>query len=141
MLAVDGIAFAFSMLVHYFLPSFFICCYGPSPESSAIGTLRTIASVQAQYRYRSDCGDGCCPSDYAPSLAELSDVGLIDDVLGEGRKNGYVFSLSGGTCVWQASATPAGPHWGRRNFIVCTDGVVRYSSCPDPATCSSAAID
>ena len=77
---------------------------------------------------------------YASSLAELSQVGLIDSVLGSGTKSGYRFSLSGDTYGWQCSATPVSASTGTRNFIVCTDGVVRFSS-SGPATRSSAAIE
>ena len=77
--------------------------------------------------------------DYATQLAELSTAGLVDNVLGTGTKSGYAFALSGSTFDWQASATPESTSTGTRNFIVCTDGVVRFSAL-SAATCSSAAI-
>lgn len=95
-------------------------------ETAAIGALRTIASVQAQFREGDREGDSTL--DYATSLAELSGVGLIDNVLGSGTKAGYLFSLSGSTYDWQAWATPISSNTGARNFTVCTDGVVRFTS-------------
>ena len=107
-------------------------------ESSAVGSLRTIATVQAQYQSADTEQDGAL--DYATNLKELADVGLVDRLLGDGSKSGYVFSLSGDTYNWQCSATPQNSNVGTRNFIVCTDGVVRFSGAGTPATCSGMAI-
>ena len=106
-------------------------------ETAAIGALRTIGSVQAQFREGDRENDSML--DYATSLGELSQVGLIDNVLGSGKKSGYIFSLSGSTYEWLCKATPIDEATGDRNFIVCTDGVVRFSTA-DEATCRSAAI-
>lgn len=106
-------------------------------ETSAIGTLRTIAT--AQYVYREGDYDGDEVLDYAGSLTELSQAGLVDAVVGSGTRSGYRFDLSGSTYEWQARATPVTPSTGRRNFIVCVDGVVRFSG-TGAATCSSPAI-
>ena len=105
-------------------------------ENAAIASLRTIASSQAQFREGEPEGG---IADYASSLQELSHVGLIDNVLGSGTKSGYVFALSGGTHEWHCTATPMSDRTGTRNFIVCTDGVVRFST-SGGADCSSAAI-
>ncbi|MCZ6602506.1 MAG: hypothetical protein O6952_05830, partial [Planctomycetota bacterium] len=47
-------------------------------ETAAIGALRTVSSVQAQFREGDREGDSTL--DYATSMAELSNVGLIDSV-------------------------------------------------------------
>ena len=107
-------------------------------ETAAIGALRTISSTMAQFREGDREGDSAL--DYATSFAELSLVGLIDNVLGAGTKSGYLFALSGSTYAWQASATPVSPNTGARNFYINTDGVVRFSSAA-PANGSSAAIE
>ena len=99
--------------------------------------MRTISSVQTQFREGDRDGDGI--ADYARSLEELSHAGLIDNVLGGGTKSGYRFGLRGGVDAWQASATPASTSTGTRNFLICTDGIVRFSG-NGPATCSSPAI-
>ena len=107
-------------------------------ETAAIGALRTISSTQAQFREGDREGDGFL--DYATNMAELSNVGLIDNVLGSGTKSGYSFSLSGSTYEWRTSATPISASTGTRNFVICVDGVVRFSSTA-AADCSSAAIE
>ncbi|MCZ6602903.1 MAG: DUF2059 domain-containing protein [Planctomycetota bacterium] len=107
-------------------------------EMAAIGFLRTISSVQAQFREGDREGDSAL--DYATNLAELSYVGLIDDVLGSGTKSGYIFSISGSTYEWRAAATPISEKTGKRNFVVCTDGVVRFAT-DRAASCTSAAIE
>ena len=107
-------------------------------ETAAIGALRTVSSTMAQFREGDREGDSAL--DYATSIAELSSVGLIDNVLGSGTKSGYVFTLSGSTYEWNCSATPVSNNTGARNFMVCTDGVVRFSSA-GAANCTSAAIE
>ncbi|MCZ6691947.1 MAG: hypothetical protein O7H41_20355 [Planctomycetota bacterium] len=107
-------------------------------ETAAIGALRTVSSVQAQFREGDREGDSTL--DYATSMAELSNVGLIDSVLGGGKKSGYVFTLSGSTYEWMCKATPMSDRTGKRNFIVCVDGVIRFSS-SGVATCTSGAVD
>ena len=113
---------------------------GDRPPSPAIGALRTIASVQEQFREGDREGDGFL--DYASSLAELSSVGFIDSALGTGEKSGFLYSLSGGTYHYRCSATPVNyDYLGTRNFTVCTDGMVRFSRSRVAATCSSAAVE
>ena len=107
-------------------------------ETAAIGAHRTVSSVQAQFRKGDREGDSSL--DYATSMAELSLAGLIDRVLGGGTKSGYVFTLSGSTYFWMCQATPMSDRTGKRNFIVCTDGVIRFSS-SGAATCSSGAVE
>ena len=109
-----------------------------SNETRAIGALRTIASVQAQFREGDRENDSSL--DYATSLAELSQAGLIDNVLGSGKKAGYIFTLSGSTYAWNCKAVPVDEKAGKRSFIVCTDGVVRFSTA-DEATCESEWIE
>ena len=108
-----------------------------SNETSAIGALRTLSSVQAQFREGDRDNDNIL--DYATSLVELSNAGLVDNVLGSGKRMGYVFSLTGSTFDWQASATPESEKTGARNFVICSDGVVRFSK-SEAATCTSPAI-
>ena len=106
-------------------------------ETSAIGALRTITRVQVQYRALLTGGQGA-PT-YATSLRELSHAGLIDNVLGSGTKSGYRFRLWGDGLDWSCRATPVSTFVGSRNFIVCTDGRVRFSG-SGPATGSSPTI-
>ncbi|MEA1981159.1 MAG: prepilin-type N-terminal cleavage/methylation domain-containing protein, partial [candidate division Zixibacteria bacterium] len=60
-------------------------------EASAISSLRTCVSSQAMF-YQSDLdNDGVY--DYATSLEELYESGLIDNVLGTGKKKEYWFHM------------------------------------------------
>ncbi|MCZ6689385.1 MAG: prepilin-type N-terminal cleavage/methylation domain-containing protein [Planctomycetota bacterium] len=106
-------------------------------ETSAIGSLRSLCSSQVQFREGDRERDNIL--DYATSLAELRDLGLIDNVLGSGTKSGYVFTLSGSTYEWMCSATPISANTGYRNFIICTDGLIRFAP-SGAADCSSAAV-
>lgn len=107
-------------------------------ETLAIATLRRLTMWQRQFRDEDLDKDDVL--DYATSLKELADAGLLDDELAAGKKSGYAFSLSGGTFEWQASATPTAESIGARNFVVCPNGVVRYSK-RGPANCDSSAIE
>lgn len=134
---ICGVGGCILLIAAYLIPS----AVAPGRRGSGrnvIEALRWISSVQAQFREGDFEGDGTL--DYATSLEELSNAGLIDEVLGSGTMRGYVFSLSGGTYDWQCSATPMNSSKGRRNFIICSDGVVRFSS-HGPADCTSPALE
>lgn len=127
-------------------------CHG-SPETAAIGRLRTIAYSQIRFRDGDLDGDGA--ADFATSLAVLSQAGLIDTYLATGRKGLFAYHLTGDGETWSCSATPLVSSWRcqrswperscsssekySRNFIVCQDGIVRYSL-SGPATCQSEPI-
>jgi hypothetical protein len=106
-------------------------------EVQAIGNLRKLSMSQARFREGDMDNDNIL--DYATTLKELHDAGLIDEDLGSGKAGGYIFSLSGSTFDWLTAATPESETTGTRNFIICTDGVVRFSS-SGKASCSSPAI-
>jgi type IV pilus assembly protein PilA len=58
-------------------------------ESSAVGTVRTLAVAEITYASaHPEAGFTC-------SLSDLAAAGYIDNLLASGRKNGYSFSLSG----------------------------------------------
>src|SRR5687767_153492 len=67
-------------------------------EASAISSMRTLCTVNQQYRTRFQM--------YAGSLANLSAANYIDGVLGAGTKSGYQFSYAGGTHTFQVSGVP-----------------------------------
>lgn len=108
-------------------------------EAAAVDTLMTLSIVQD--RFREDDWDADGERDFATSLTELYEVGLIDNVLGAGRKSGYVFSLTGGTDEWQCSATPVNENTGSLNFFICRDGVVRFAPPGSFADASSPAVE
>jgi len=99
-------------------------------EAAAIGALMTISTAESLFREGDKEGDE--EFDYG-SLRELSDVSLIDGVLGSGTKQGYVF-----TCephpetpefLWTATASPAVPGTtGDRYFGATQSGVIYYST-------------
>ncbi len=91
-------------------------------EASAVSSLRTLATVNEQYRTRF--------GEYAPSLADLVTQGYIDDVLGSGAKSGYDFTysqLSTQTYTVTADPTIAG-RTGERGFFVDESGVIRFAT-------------
>ena len=95
-------------------------------ETSAISSLKAIATAQAQYRETDAEEDQV--QDFAATMMELSNSGLVDNVIGSGTKSGYTFALSGATFDWQATATPASVSMGKRAFFIDLSGVVRYST-------------
>ena len=91
-------------------------------EASAISSLRTLTTVNEQYRTRFQA--------YAASLANLSATNYIDSVLGAGTKSGYNFSsFAGGVNTWTCSSSPTTPATtGDRFFFVDQTGVIRFNS-------------
>ncbi|MCZ6688151.1 MAG: hypothetical protein O7H41_00905 [Planctomycetota bacterium] len=108
-------------------------------ETAALGSLREIAGGQAKFREEELGKDG--KVDFAATLAELSQLGLIDEALGQAEAEGYRFSLAGGKDSWECSATPEEESSDIRNFIVCTDGVVRSSPPDSVADCGSDPVE
>ena len=90
-------------------------------EASAISSLRTLTTVNEQYRTRFQ--------EYSGSLANLSASNYIDSVLGLGTKSGYEFDYDGDTNTWTCSGDPETPETtGDRYFFVDQTGVIRFSS-------------
>ena len=90
-------------------------------EASAISSMRTLTTVNEQYRTRF--------GDYSSSLGNLNTTGYIDSVLGGGTKSGYVFTYAGAANTWTANAGPetAGTT-GDRFFYVDQTGVIRANA-------------
>lgn len=102
-------------------------------EASAISSLRTLTTVNEQYRTRFQS--------YSTSLANLSTATYIDSVLGSGTKSGYVFTYTGGTNTWTVSTVPAtAGTTGDRGFFADQSGVIRFDASA-AATSASAPID
>ena len=70
-------------------------------EASAISSLRTLSTVQEQYRTRFGA--------YSASLSDLNTSGYIDNVLGAGTKSGYNFTgmVATGNVAWSVNADPS----------------------------------
>lgn len=93
-------------------------------ETSAIASLRTI--VTAQNQYAATCGG------IYGTLTALSSVNppYIDDVLGGGRKSGYLFTMSllGNGSNYRIRANPAAfRKTGSRYFFVDDSGMIRFN--------------
>ncbi len=105
-------------------------------EASAISSLRTLTTVNEQYRTRF--------GDYADGLTSLSDENYIDTVLSGGTKSGYGFTYTGGADTWNCVADPttAGTT-GDRGFFVNESGVIRFvgDTSGGSADATSPAID
>lgn len=89
-------------------------------EASAISSLRTLSTVNEQYRTRFQS--------YAGDLDDLEDAGYIDSVLGAGQKSGYSFEYRmnrNGT--WTCAASPVSEgNDGDRHFFVDQSAVIRF---------------
>ena|ERR1041385_1047921 len=98
-------------------------------EASAISSLRTLTTVNEQYRTRFQA--------YAPALADLVAQGYIDNVLGAGAKSGYNFVYARPDVnTWTCNGDPQNPGTtGDRHFFVDQSGVIRF----DPAAAAGAA--
>jgi len=89
-------------------------------ESGPMQTLRIIHNSQAQY-YATCFHFG--------TLEELHATGYIEAALTDGSvTNGYVYSSSDITAeTYCAHADRANDKCGSRDFIICEDGIIRYS--------------
>jgi hypothetical protein len=101
------------------------------PESSAIGSLKTLNTAQTLFREGDKDNDGTL--DYG-TLMELSDATLIDGVLGSGTK--YLYRFEAGPSpltsefLWFAVANPVDPEdeWTDRYFCTNHAGVIYYTT-------------
>ena len=90
-------------------------------EASAISSLRTIVTVNEQYRTRFQ--------GYASQMSDLANAGYIDSVLGASQKAGYDFFYAGALNVWVCFANPnVAGETGDRFFFADQNGVIRFRS-------------
>jgi hypothetical protein len=115
-------------------------------DASTVAAMRNI--LAAEVTYTSTYGS----VGYTCTLSDLDGFGggernehqamLISSGLASGKKNGYVFTLSGcsGTPAtgFRLTAAPNGNSFGRRAFCADQSGVIRYSADGAAATCLSA---
>jgi prepilin-type N-terminal cleavage/methylation domain-containing protein len=104
-------------------------------EASAISSLRTLTTVNEQYRNRFQS--------YSGSLANLSTTNYIDSVLGAGAKSGYTFTYASPTSnTWTCSGTPTTTGTtGDRGFFVDQSGVIRFTADGTAPTSTNSPID
>lgn len=105
-------------------------------EASAISSLRTIASVNQQYRLRFGA--------YASVFDDLINTGYVDGFVPNGavrEKSGYGFTYTASGQRWSCEGNPlVAGETGDRFFIVLEDGVIRFSF-SGVATSASPPID
>jgi prepilin-type N-terminal cleavage/methylation domain-containing protein len=102
-------------------------------EASAIGSLRTLVSVNNSYKARFQS--------YASALGNLQTTGYIDGVLAAGSKSGYSFTYAGATDTFSIVGDPVTPGTsGSRYFFTDESGVIRFSS-TGTATATSSAVN
>jgi len=105
----------------------------PANEASAISALRSLSTVNEQYRLRFQS--------YASDLPDLAATGYIDDKLGAGVKTGFVFNYTTGPFSWTCTAGPEilGTT-GDRYFFINESGVIRFNN-SGPATATDAPLE
>jgi type IV pilus assembly protein PilA len=108
-----------------------------SNETSAIGSLRTLASAESSFQSSGALDVVPAGGNGTGEYGSLSDLTgevppFIDEVLGRGTKSGYFFScnnnpgVAAGESVWWATAWPITyDTTGHRTFYVDESGVVR----------------
>jgi type IV pilus assembly protein PilA len=109
-------------------------------ETSALGAIRTIHTMQVQYysqygKYATSLTELGPPTSGAPSPAAAD---LIDSTLAAGEKGGYKFTLSANSGGYIINAAPvAFGVSGSRTFYSDQSMVVRQNFGQEPATANS----
>jgi type IV pilus assembly protein PilA len=102
-------------------------------ESSAIGSLRTLASAEALYW-----------NTYGTytDLPGLTSANLIDNKIGSGIKSGYGYATAGtvNKDLYSFTADPLNSSMGIRHFYIDQNLALHYSM-TDPANSSSPLLD
>lgn len=132
-------------------------------ESSAVGSLRTVVTTQAQYNTTYGVGSAKTLTELGPGAGnnDCNGAGLIDAVLAAGQKSGYTFSINfintspnntppailastgcaDGLSQWAETANPITcDQTGHRTFYVDQSGVIRFSAaagCPASTVAST----
>jgi hypothetical protein len=116
-------------------------------ESAAVGGIRTLNTAEVSYAATFSAAGFTC------TLSDLGGMGsggspterqamMIDPRLASGRKNGYIFVLSGcdGTPAsrYSISAVPADSSSGTRAFCSDESGVIRFSADGKANSCLTA---
>jgi prepilin-type N-terminal cleavage/methylation domain-containing protein len=105
-----------------------------SNESAAIGALRTMSTAQSIFREGDKDKDGvlnyCSNLGPQSTTNTLSNLALIDAVLGSGSKQGYSFKvIAADNFTWSCTASPQVPgKSGDRYFFVDESGVIRFAT-------------
>jgi hypothetical protein len=115
-------------------------------ESAAVGGIRTLNTAEISYAASFPAAGFTC------TLSDLGGMGsgdgvtehqamLIDPRLAGGRKNGYIFALSGcngrPASKYRITAVPADPSSGTRAFCSDESAVIRFSPDGKASSCLS----
>ena len=101
-------------------------------EASAISTVRTIVTVNVQYRIRF--------GRFAGSLNDLQAENYIDSSVASLTKTGYTFAYVGNPTTFTFNGNPINPgQSGHRYFFVDGSGVIRFNLSA-PATAADPAL-
>jgi len=124
-------------------------------EGSAASSLRTVHGAQATFQATVGNGNyaGTTATPGTTGLAELNRNNLIDPVLAQGNKSGYLFNMVNYNFATTAPTNPASfaltgkpqsptgiTKTGTRNFGIATDGVLYVESRTDTGTVDSLAL-
>lgn len=95
-------------------------------EVSAIASIRTLGGAESLYLDRSTAS-------VFGNLTNLNDANLIDEVLGSGSKQGYLFTATPSSTspnyLYELTASPGAPGAsGDRHFFANQDGVIRFNT-------------
>ncbi len=102
-------------------------------EASAISTMRTLVTVNEQYRTRF--------GSYPGGLTNLWAEGYIDSTVADPYKAGYTFTYTGAGTTYFCNGDPTNPGTsGTRYFFADHSGVIRFST-TGTATSASPPID
>jgi TonB family protein len=109
-------------------------------EQTALWSVRAV--IPAEKSYQSANGSFACTLSALGSAGKESGAGrrsyLYDSQLTSGKKNGYIFAISGcDSSHYQLVAEPAIPDSGQRAFCSDESGTVRFSADGKAATCLS----
>lgn len=119
-----------------------------SNESMASWSIRTIVSAENAYHLaHSERGYSCSLSELAQASSEAraqnnsaqnNNVIALDSKLVSGKKNGYVFALTGCDSLhYKVAAEPATPAAGQRAYCADESGEIKFASDGKATTCLS----
>jgi hypothetical protein len=117
----------------------------PANDAGALASLRAIATAEMTYAMTyPNVGHTCSLSDldgFGGGTPNEHQAMLLESRLASGKKNGYIFTLSGcdgpPASHFRVTAVPAMPDAGLRAFCMEQAGEIRYSADGKGATCLS----
>jgi hypothetical protein len=117
-------------------------------DSTVVTSMRSILTAEKTYRSTyASVGYTCTLSDldgFGGGEPNEHQAMLIASGLASGKKQGYIFTLSGceGTPAssFHLGAVPAGNSFGRRAFCAEQSGAIRYSTDGNAVTCQTSGI-